>query len=495
MRVTSTMMTNNALINMARNKETYDKYLQQYSTQKKIQRPSDDPVVAVRSLKYRTRLSELEQYLYKNVPDAVSWTSATEKNLTDINKVLTTMYDYCEQAANGTLAEDDKAKIVSTLTEYKGYIYEQNANYDNTGRYLFTGYRTDVPLLFDSDQTNTTYQITEKLSATDIKSFSYVYGGAEYAAGTTASGYAQDAPEYLDTHRMTLSYKNMDADQITFNYVDAAGAVQTLNVTTQRVQDDSVYNEHYKPRDDEAFFVPETGEIVFGDNVYAAVCESREITVEYKKTNFGENDIRPEHYFDCIATNNDTGVVKNYQNPADQKMVYQINFSQTLTVNTLACESIDMGIGRSIEDIVNIVNEMEQTKSALADAEKRLSDCDASDTAGVAAYEQLIEQIENKLTLQETMLTNAFTNGMTVCKAGQDKLNVALADLGARMNRLNSTQAKLEELEISFTESLSENENVDLGEAYIRYNEADLLYQATLQATAKTLGNTLLDFI
>ena len=63
------------------------------------------------------------------------------------------------------------------------------------------------------------------------------------------------------------------------------------------------------------------------------------------------------------------------------------------------------------------------------------------------------------------------------------------------MNRLNSTQAKLEELEISFTESLSENENVDLGEAYIRYNEADLLYQATLQATAKTLGNTLLDFI
>ena len=151
--------------------------------------------------------------------------------------------------------------------------------------------------------------------------------------------------------------------------------------------------------------------------------------------------------------------MKNYQNPADQKMVYQINFSQTLTVNTLACKSIDMGIGRSIEDIVNIVNEMEQTKSALADAEKRLSDCDASDTAGVAAYEQLIEQIENKLTLQETMLTNAFTNGMTVCKAGQDKLNVALADLGARMNRLNSTQAKLEELEISFTESLSENEN------------------------------------
>lgn len=51
---------------MQKNKVAYDKYLQQYTTQKKIQRPSDDPTIAVRALKYRTTISEIDQYL-KNI--------------------------------------------------------------------------------------------------------------------------------------------------------------------------------------------------------------------------------------------------------------------------------------------------------------------------------------------------------------------------------------------------------------------------------------------
>ena len=56
---------------MQKNKVAYDKYLQQYTTQKKIQRPSDDPTIAVRALKYRTTISEIDQYL-KNIEDATS---------------------------------------------------------------------------------------------------------------------------------------------------------------------------------------------------------------------------------------------------------------------------------------------------------------------------------------------------------------------------------------------------------------------------------------
>ena len=73
MRVTSTMLTNNSIVNMQKTKNNYLTYLEQYSTQKKISKPSDDPVIAVRSLKYRTNMSELEQYLKKNIPDAMSW--------------------------------------------------------------------------------------------------------------------------------------------------------------------------------------------------------------------------------------------------------------------------------------------------------------------------------------------------------------------------------------------------------------------------------------
>ena len=62
MRVTNSMLRNNSLLNMQRNKVAFNKYLSEYNTQKKIQRPSDDPTIAVRALKYRTTLTELDQY-------------------------------------------------------------------------------------------------------------------------------------------------------------------------------------------------------------------------------------------------------------------------------------------------------------------------------------------------------------------------------------------------------------------------------------------------
>ena len=146
MRVTNTMMRNNSMLNMQKNKVAYNKYLTQYNTQKKIQRPSDDPTIAARALKYRTTLAEIDQYL-TNIKDATSWMGATETCLKAVNTKLTDMIDYCTQAATGTYNEKDRADIVTQLKQFSKYIYEQNADADYAGRYLFTGYRTDVPLL------------------------------------------------------------------------------------------------------------------------------------------------------------------------------------------------------------------------------------------------------------------------------------------------------------------------------------------------------------
>lgn len=144
MRVTNSMMRNNSMLNMQKNKVAYNKYLMQYNTQKKIQRPSDDPIIAAKALKYRTTLVEIDQYL-KNIDDATSWMDATETVLNDVDSVLRNMVDYFTQAATGTVNSDDRADIVANLKQYSYYIYEQDANSDYAGRYLFTGYRTDVP--------------------------------------------------------------------------------------------------------------------------------------------------------------------------------------------------------------------------------------------------------------------------------------------------------------------------------------------------------------
>ena len=51
MRVTNNMITANTKSNINANKVLVDKYNTQMTTQKKISRPSEDPVVAIRSLR------------------------------------------------------------------------------------------------------------------------------------------------------------------------------------------------------------------------------------------------------------------------------------------------------------------------------------------------------------------------------------------------------------------------------------------------------------
>ena len=66
MRITSNMILHNAATNINGNKVLVDKGNNQMTTQTKIQRPSEDPVVAVRSLALQTRLSKINQYYETN---------------------------------------------------------------------------------------------------------------------------------------------------------------------------------------------------------------------------------------------------------------------------------------------------------------------------------------------------------------------------------------------------------------------------------------------
>ncbi|MCI6629600.1 MAG: flagellar hook-associated protein 3, partial [Lachnospiraceae bacterium] len=77
MRITNKIMQNNSLTNINNNKVQQDKLSTQMETGKKITRPSDDPVIAIRALRLRSTLSEVTQYCDKNIEDADSWLSVT----------------------------------------------------------------------------------------------------------------------------------------------------------------------------------------------------------------------------------------------------------------------------------------------------------------------------------------------------------------------------------------------------------------------------------
>ena len=360
-----------------------------------------------------------------------------------------------------------------------------------------------------------TYTITEKQLPADISQDKYVYGGAVYTENTSAEDYAEMAPELRQCYKITLSYNELDTtndvnnlsdtkDYVTLKYTDENGVPKEITAITMSVAAEPqniAYNlEKNGVGTDGAVFIPETGEVILGDNLYEDIKKSEGYTVVYNKTNFSTDNIRPEHYFDCTVYDSQTDTTIDYKNPDVQNINYQINFSQMLTVNTLGNESISLGIGRTIDNIISASDDLDASKKALAAVEKRISETsiDAVDENGnniVESLNRLKEEIGTEITLKTTILHEAFGSGLTDIKKYQDEVNTSLSDLGARYKRLQLTESKLDNLNVSYEELLSTNEDVDIGEAYIKYTEADLLYQASLSATSKLLGNSLLDFI
>ena len=63
MRVTNNMIMSNTKININGNKTNVNTLNNQMTSQKKISKPSDDPVIAIRALRLRSSLSQINQYL------------------------------------------------------------------------------------------------------------------------------------------------------------------------------------------------------------------------------------------------------------------------------------------------------------------------------------------------------------------------------------------------------------------------------------------------
>lgn len=168
MRVTNSMISNSSRYHIENAKLEMMLRENQYTTQKKILRPSDDPTVAIRSLQLRTTHAQIDQYVEKNVQDGMKWMNATETAIKNINEILIHMKERLNQGANDDLGLDERHSVLSVLKEYADAVFEDEANTDFAGRYVFTGYRTDTSLIFPDKAENLEYEIKQNFASTAI---------------------------------------------------------------------------------------------------------------------------------------------------------------------------------------------------------------------------------------------------------------------------------------------------------------------------------------
>ena len=107
MRVTRKMMNDNSIYNINANKEYMDKVNTQMATQKKFVDPSDDPITAIRALRFQSNLSEVTQFLDRNVSDAISWTESTQTSIDTARELMRSLKSEYTSAANGTNESKD----------------------------------------------------------------------------------------------------------------------------------------------------------------------------------------------------------------------------------------------------------------------------------------------------------------------------------------------------------------------------------------------------
>lgn len=175
MRVTNNMLVNNLVYNLNQNLKTLEKLQYQLATGKKFRVPSDDPIGASKSLKFNTDKSKLEQY-ERNVDYALSWMTDTEAALGEIVEVLKRAKELTVDAANGTKTTEDLHKIKEEIDQLKEHLV-QIANTNYAGRHIFSGYKTDMPLLNEEGQYNENFTDDLVLGSDEI--FTYNVGVSE----------------------------------------------------------------------------------------------------------------------------------------------------------------------------------------------------------------------------------------------------------------------------------------------------------------------------
>jgi len=161
-RITQGMLNRNMLNNLNRSYHVLDKYQNQLSSGKKINKPSDDPVSSYQAMFHRTNVFEIDQFK-RNASDGLSWTEATDDALDQVTNVLHRVRELVVKASNGTNEGTSISAIKEELEQLKEHIGEI-ANTTIGGKYIFSGTATQTKPYDKTDQA-----IKDDINAEKIK--------------------------------------------------------------------------------------------------------------------------------------------------------------------------------------------------------------------------------------------------------------------------------------------------------------------------------------
>ncbi len=508
MRVTQGMIINNSLNGLYRNMNDMNKLYGQMTTGKKIQTVSEDPIIAGRALKLKTTVLETQQY-QSNVKEANSWMEITEAALDNMTEILKDIRTKCVQAANGPLKEDDKNAVKTDIAQLMDQLLKESNN-TYGGRYIFSGYKTDEPLILTKEmkleevltvQKDMTIPGGTKVTAgTVIKEGSTVAEGTVLGTGTVVpggsvlkAGTVISKEDAMDLLGFTLSDTDyiLDADYTipagtelskataeelglvavgaledgkTYTVGDGGHTITKGESLSKAVAEEvlgvTVSSEKYVITQD---ITRATDYTIQGSLTLGSGCRLNGDVTLVGASNLGGGTILKQGSTLAVGSTLPKGALnpKVYGKIDNQSISYEIGVNNTVDVNTLGMDSILSEFMASMEEMITMVN------ASQGDNPKY-------------TQEELYAMFNKKLGEVDKTLA---------------QVSEKTADLGSKMKRIEYVESRLVDQKTTFKSLLSETEDIDIEEAYVQFNVQYATYQSALQATSKVIMNTLADYL
>lgn len=547
LRVSTQMMYTQSMSYINNKLSTLTDLNEQSSSQKRVNKPSDDAVASATILNLRTTLNSYDQYL-ENAATAKGWLASSDSTLTQVSTLLTRAKGLAEQAATGTLSAENRTQIAYEMREiYEQLIALANTEYQNKS--IYGGQVTDQNaftecLWMTSNEatltTNNSFRIegdsastvlvqflnsgaaigsSALMSACDVR-YSFD-GGKTFRDGTVATNAAGEVVVSMPESGTSITFANdtmVKANSMT-DTNDANGTWMWLRPSAIYNGDDS---------DSTATSVSSTGAgtgqiaasargafsvntLVRIDNA-TAVTMGGDIKYSYSLDNgmswVTGNTVAADSTSNATVLNIANGGLltlasngSNLLQPGAQFLItpntagvnLQVSASETIRVN-------DVG-----KDIFGGI--YQDPKAVLANGGERLtissSNASAVFGSGTSIYtsnggnstKNLFETIGNLVAFLETNNQQGVSQSLEGLKLCQTQITTALASVGGRENRVATTVTILGNLSDSVTTQLSSVEDVDLTKLLIQLSQQETAYQAVLKSSSTIMKMSLMNYI
>lgn len=399
MRVTQSMIATNSLRHLSQSYEQLKTYQDQLSTGKKISRASQDPVVAMNGMRYRTQVTETEQFK-RNLSEVYNWMDTTDATLDQSTNALHRVRELTVQASNDTYEGTQRANIGKEVTQLREHL-ESLANTRSNGKYIFNGTDTTNPPIDESKMNIELSELDAIANDEDaLNEYQIIFNGGTYEIDST------DGNEMIfqDTEDQGQSIRiNLNDDSIT-------------HLTAQRNDDGNLING--------------AGNELADQEDFAGAAQS--------ETSLSERQ---------LVLSEKTAVSTNNQN-------------------------VEIELLKGMKVPVNIRPQNVFSNELFGDIRALEKALDDPNTKG--------SELTGMLDVLDKHINNSVNER---------------AELGARVNRVEMIDNRIQEQEVISKRIMSDNEDAEMEKVITALLSQENVHRAALSSTGKIIQPTLMDFL